>query len=165
MLFYHSFNCGLGYPYSWGLVEINWGRNKKELWIWTWVVWLCVTFISAEFLTAGVMSSSGTQGQSVGSGEKARRKFSSTGERAPGYRLSPNYFQKFKRMLAPDWAQKMVCIIVPHWRTVSPEFFSWVRTRRDSYCLATLARFIHQACAGKGTGNRFFYSSVTFGML
>ena len=130
MLFYHSFNCGLGYPYSWGLVEINWGRNKKELWIWTWVVWLCVTFISAEFLTAGVMSSSGTQGQSVGSGEKARRKFSSTGERAPGYRLSPNYFQKFKRMLAPDWAQKMLCIIVPNRRTVSPEFFSWVRTRR-----------------------------------
>ena len=29
-----------------------------------------------------------TQGQSDGSGEKAGRKFSSTGERAPGYRLS-----------------------------------------------------------------------------
>ena len=37
--------------------------------------------------------SSETQGQSVGSGEKAGRKFSSTGKRAPGYRLSPNYFQ------------------------------------------------------------------------
>ena len=57
-------------------------------------------------------------------------KFSSTGERAPGYRLSSNYFQKFKRMPAPDWAQKMLCIIVPNRRTVSPEFFSWVRTRR-----------------------------------
>ena len=32
-------------------------------------------------------------------------------------------------MLAPDWAQKMLCIIVPNRRTVSPEFFSWVRTR------------------------------------
>ena len=74
--------------------------------------------------------SSETQGQSVGSGEKAERKFSSTGERAPGYRLSPNYFQKFKRMPAPDWAQKMLCIIVPNRRTVSPEFFSRVRTRR-----------------------------------
>ena len=63
-------------------------------------------------------------------GERARRKFSSTGERAPGYRLSPNYFQKFKRMPAPDWAQKMLCIIVPNRWTVSPEFFSWVRTRR-----------------------------------
>ena len=75
-------------------------------------------------------ASSETQGQSVGSGEKVGRKFSSTGERAPGYRLSPNYFQKFKQMPAPDWAQKMLCIIVPNRRTVSPEFFSWVRTRR-----------------------------------
>ena len=68
--------------------------------------------------------SSETQGQSVGSGGKAGRKFSSKGERAPGYRLSPDHFQKFKRMPAPDWAQKMLCIIVPNRRTVSPEFFS-----------------------------------------
>ena len=60
----------------------------------------------------------------VGRKLRARRKFSSTDERAPGYRLSPNYFQKFKRMPAPDWAQKMLCIIVPNRRTVSPEFFS-----------------------------------------
>ena len=52
------------------------------------------------------MASSETQGQSVGSREKAGQKFSSMGERAPGYRLSPNYFQKFKRMPAPGWAQK-----------------------------------------------------------
>ena len=80
--------------------------------------------------------SSETKGQSVGSGERARRKFSSTGERAPGhgYRLSPSYFQKFKRIPAPDWAQKMLCIIVPNRRTVSPEFFSWVRTRRLLSC-------------------------------
>ena len=75
-------------------------------------------------------TSSETQGQSVGSGEKAGRKFLSMGERAPRYRLSPNYFQKFKRTLAPDWAQKMFCIIVPNRRTVFPEFFSWVRTQR-----------------------------------
>ena len=79
---------------------------------------------------AGISQSSETQGQSVGSGENTGRKFSSTGERTPGYRLSPNYFQKFKRIPAPDWAQKMLCIIVPNRRTVSPEFFSWVRTRR-----------------------------------
>ena len=77
--------------------------------------------------------SSETQGQSVGSGEKAGQKFSSTCKRAPGYRLSPNYFQKFKQMPAPDWAQKMLCIIVPNRRTVSPEFFSWVV--HYSYCL------------------------------
>ena len=75
-------------------------------------------------------ASSETQGQSVGSGQKAGRKFSSTGKRVPRYRLSPNYFQKFKQMPAPDWAQKMLCIIVPNRRTVSPEFFSWVRTQR-----------------------------------
>ena len=69
-------------------------------------------------------ASSETQGQSVGSGKNAGRKFSSNGGRAPGYRLLPNYFQKFERMPAPDWAQKMLCIIVPNRRTVSPEFFS-----------------------------------------
>ena len=74
--------------------------------------------------------SSETQGQSVGPGENARRKFTSMGGRAPGYRLSPDHFQTVKRMLAPDWAQKMLCIIVPNWRTASPDFFSWVRTRR-----------------------------------
>ena len=56
-------------------------------------------------------------------GERARRKFSSTGERAPGYRVSPNHFQEFKRMPVPDWAQKMLCIIEPDRQTVSPELF------------------------------------------
>ena len=77
-----------------------------------------------KFVRFRIHPSSETQGQSVGSGEKAGRKFSSTGERAPGYRLSPGYFQKFERMPAPDWAQKMLCIIVPNRRTVSSEFFS-----------------------------------------
>ena len=71
---------------------------------------------------ASVLASSETQGRSVGPGEKARRKFSSTGGKAPGYRLSPDHFQTVKRMLAPDWAQKMLCIIVPNRWTVSPEF-------------------------------------------
>ena len=78
-------------------------------------------------------ASSETQGQSVGSGEKAGRKFSSTGERAPGYRLSPDHFQKFKRMPAPDWAQKMLCIIVPNRRThLLSSFRVFVH---DGYCL------------------------------
>ena len=61
-----------------------------------------------------------TQGRSVGSGEKAGRKFSGTGKRAPGYRLSPNYVQKFKRMLAPDWAQKMLGIVRTTWININP---------------------------------------------
>ena len=52
-----------------------------------------------------LIPSSETQGRSVGLGEKARRKFSSTGGKAPGYRLSPDHFQTVKRMLAPAWAQ------------------------------------------------------------
>ena len=91
-------------------------------------------------MDAWLDTSSETQGQSVGSGERAGRKFSRTGERAPGYWLSPNYFQKFKRVLVPDWAQKMLCIIVPNRRAVSPEFFSWVRTRRLLSCFTCPVR-------------------------
>ena len=89
-------------------------------------------FCSKHYTNPGFCTwpSSETQGQSVASGKKAGRKFSSKGERAPGYRLSPNYFQTFKRIPAPDWAQEMLCIIVPNRRTVSPQFFLWVRTRR-----------------------------------
>ena len=72
------------------------------------------------------------------------------GGRAHGYRLSPDHFQTVKRMLAPDWAQKMLCIIVPNRRTVSPEFFSWVRTRQ--LYLATVARFVHQAFLTRNEG-------------
>ena len=75
-------------------------------------------------LLANSSPSSETQGQSVGPGEKARRKFSSTGGRAPGYLLSPDHFQTVKRILAPDWAQNLLCVIVPNRQTVSFEFFS-----------------------------------------
>ena len=37
-------------------------------------------------------------------------------------------------MPAPDWAQKMLCIIVPNRRTASPGFFSWFCTRRLLSC-------------------------------
>ena len=37
-------------------------------------------------------------------------------------------------MPAPDWAQKMLCFIVPNRRTVSSQFFSWARTRRLLSC-------------------------------
>ena len=96
---------------------------------------------------AGISQSSETQGQSVGSGENTGRKFSSTGERTPGYRLSPNYFQKFKRIPAPDWAQKCFVLLSP----ISEQFLltSFREFVHDSYCLATLARCVHQAWACK----------------
>ena len=47
-------------------------------------------------------------------------------------------------MPAPDWAQKILCIIVPNRRTASPEFFSWVRTRR----LLTRSRLVYSTVRG-----------------
>ena len=111
----------------------------------------------------------------MGSGERARRKFSSTGERAPGYRLSPNYFQKFKPMPAPDWAQKVLCIIVPNRRTVPPEFFSWVRTRRLLSCHTYLPGSFTKLVRARETfifyfpnqtlGRNYRRVEKTFGML
>ena len=114
----------------------NFQYDKYELaFFYSFTCCFCLFFFQ-KFSETESFSSSETQGQSVGSGESARRKFSSTGERAPGYRLSPNYFQKFKPMPAPGWAQKVLCIIVPNRRTVPPLFplFSWVRTRRLLSC-------------------------------
>ena len=103
---------------------------------------------SCTYAYAYVDPSSETQGQSVGSGKKAGRKFSSKCGRAPGYRLSPNYFQTFKLIPAPDWAQKMLCIIVPNReQLLLSSFREFVH---DGYCLAILAWFVHQACAYKG---------------
>ena len=56
-------------------------------------------------------------------GKKGAKKVFKYRRKAPGYRLSPNYFQTFKLIPAPDWAQEMLCIIVPNRLTVSPEFF------------------------------------------
>ena len=87
-------------------------------------------------------SSSETQGPSVGSGKKVGRTFSSKGGRAPGYRLSPNYFQKFKQMPAPDWAQKMLCIIVPNRRTVPPVFVSSYTTAIREFKIRRLRTYL-----------------------
>ena len=120
-----------------------------------------------------IFPSSETQGQSVGLGERTWLKSLSTGERAPGYRLSPSYFQNFKRMPAPDWAQKMLCIIVPNRRTVSPEFFSWVRTQRLLFCHTCTVRSPSMCEQGKLLFSTFLTrnegttdeSKKTFGML
>lgn len=47
------------------------------------------------------------------------------GGRAPGYQLSPDHFQRVKRMLTPNWSQTMLCIIVPNRLRAIPEFSSW----------------------------------------
>ena len=103
----------------------------RDLDVWVFNIFQYIPIYSNIYSTLALLNhspSSETQGQSAGPGEWAWRKFSSTGGRAPGYRLSQDHFQTVKRMLAPDWAQKMLCIIAPNRRTVSPELFSWVRT-------------------------------------
>ena len=70
---------------------------------------------------------------SVGSGEKEGWKFSSTGERAPGYRLSPKCFQKFKRMPAPDLHKTCFVLLCP----IGEQFLlsSFREFVHDCYCL------------------------------
>ena len=60
--------------------------------------------------------------------------------KAPGYRLSPDHFQTVNRMIAPDWAQKMLCIIVPNRRTASPEKFISVRSSYGNLSLFEVTR-------------------------
>ena len=64
--------------------------------------------------------SSEAQGSQWGRRE-ARQTLSSTGERALSfrYRISPDHFQTVNRMLAPDFTQKILCIIVPNRQTAS----------------------------------------------
>ena len=47
----------------------------------------------------------------VGKGQG--RKFASTGKRAPGYGLSPNYFQKFKQMQMQIGHKKCFVLLCP----------------------------------------------------
>ena len=80
--------------------------------------------ISDQYVSPDV-SSSETQGQSVGLGEKAGRSFQLRAKEPLGtYSILTELFPKIQAMPSPDWAQKMLCIIVPNRRTVSPEFFS-----------------------------------------
>ena len=66
--------------------------------------------------------SSETQGGSVGSGEKAGRKFSGTGKRAPGYWLSPNLCPKIQAD-AGSWLGTKNAL---YYCAQSANSFSWV---------------------------------------
>ena len=70
-------------------------------------------------------------------GGKGRTKIASTGKRAPGYRLSPNYLQKFKPMPAPDWAQKCLVLLCPI---------------GEQFLLSSFREFVHDG---------FFFEDVT----
>ena len=91
---------------------------------------------------------------SVGSGEKAGRKFSSTGKRAPGYRLSPNYFQKFKRMPALIGHKKCFVLLCP----IGEQFL--LSSFRELYATATVsitASLVHAPKKCSQPGNFQFH--------
>ena len=79
----------------------------------------------AETYSGKFSTSSETQGQSVGLGEKAGRSFQLRAKEPLGtYSILTELFPNIQAMPSPDWAQKMLCIIVPNRPTVSSEFFS-----------------------------------------
>ena len=58
-------------------------------------------------MNARYSSSSETQGRSVRREKRRDESFQAQAEKPLSYRLSPDHFQTIKRMLAPDWAQKI----------------------------------------------------------
>ena len=80
------------------------------------------------------------RGSQSEAGEMARRKFSRTGGRTPGYQVSPDHFQTASRIPAPDWAEKIPCIILPNRRAATLESLSCVLTRRLLSCHTCLVR-------------------------
>ena len=93
---------------------------------------IAVQFVLQQFCKTCCMvycPSSETQGQLVGSGEKEERKFSGAKEPlgTDSHRTISETSSGWRLLIGH---KKMLCIIVPNRRTVSPEFFSWVRTRR-----------------------------------
>ena len=79
---------------------------------------------------------------------KARQKFSSTGGRTPGYRLSPDHFQTVKRMLVPYWAQKVLYYCARS--AISSSWVLFVRSYPTAIDSTILSRLVHQGCAYKG---------------
>ena len=68
-------------------------------------------------------------------------------------------------MPAPDWAQKMLCIIVP----IGEQFplSSFREFVHEGYCLALLARFVHQQVRSpnlcvQGLQGKLLFSTYTF---
>ena len=57
-------------------------------------------------------------------GRKGATKVFKYGRKSPWVPTLTELFPKIQVDAGPDWAQKMLCIIVPNRRTVSPKFLS-----------------------------------------
>ena len=71
-------------------------------------------------MNPAILEDPGTVSQA---GRKGVMKVFKYGRKNPWVLTITRPFRMIKQMLAPDWAQKMLCIIVPNRRTASPEFF------------------------------------------
>ena len=80
-------------------------------------------------------------------GRKGATKAFNYGRKSPWVPTLTEIFPRIQADAAPDWAQKILCIIVPNRRTVSSEFLSWVRTRRLLF-QSRLVWLMHQRNAG-----------------
>ena len=78
--------------------------------------------------------------------------FQAWGGRAPGYRLSPEYFQTVKRMLVSDKAKKKKCFVLLC--PIGEQFLqsSFREFVHDGYYPATVAQFVHQAFLTRNEG-------------
>ena len=97
-----------------------------------------------------LVSSLETQGQSVGPGEKARRKFSIMGRIAPGYRLSPDHSKRSSECWLLIGHKKCFVLLYP----IGEQFLlsSFREFVHDGYYLATVAWFAHQAFLTRNEG-------------
>ena len=89
----------------------------------------------------------------LGQGWVKRRdeSFQAWGGRAPGYRLSPEYFQTVKRMLVSDKAKRKCFVLLC---PIGEQFLqsSFREFVHDRYYLATVVRFVHQAFLTRNEG-------------
>ena len=93
-------------------------------------------------------SSSETQGQSVGSGKKASKKRQVRAKEPQGtdsHRTIPKNSSGYRLPIGRKECFVLLCPIGDQFLLSS--FREFVH---DGYCLATLARFVHQACAYRG---------------
>ena len=91
------------------------------------IKWLCTVIIP------------GDPGAVSWVGRKGGTKVFKYGQKSPWYQLSPNYFQKFKRMLAPDWAQKNAS----YYCAQSANSFSWVLFVSSPHLPGSFTKLVH----------------------
>ena len=107
----------------------------------------------ASFQNCLVTPSSKTQGQSDRLGEMARRKFSSTGGRAPGTDSNRTISKRSSECWILIGHKKYFVLLCP----IGEQFLlSYFREfLHDGYYLASVARFVHQAFLTRQSNNRW----------